>query len=210
MLLQFLVVGDLARLELPGGRRARIVFAQIAGRIDAAAQLHAVAVECAAPYWRRGASGRTAASAHLWANALFIESRNSMKSAKMTSPVGVIRLTWPGCGDRVGALVVGDGIGQQDLAPCEISTWPLATVSASCSSYWTSSAWKAIGALRPAAGRRFQQVRRRLRPRSDRPQQRRQHRGGSRAPAIGLPGRGKPVIRRVSRVLQSVVVRPAH
>src|SRR5829696_3464332 len=34
--------------------------------------------------------------------------------------------------------------------PCEISTCPFATVSPSCSSYSTSSAWNTIGALRSA------------------------------------------------------------
>ena len=38
-----------------------------------------------------------------------------MKSAKTTSPVGCIRLTWPDGGDGVGALIVGDGVGEQDL-----------------------------------------------------------------------------------------------
>ena len=39
--------------------------------------------------------------------------------------------------DRIGALIVADGVGQQDLARLARSRHdPLATVSASCSSYW--------------------------------------------------------------------------
>src|SRR5438067_3440429 len=43
--LVFLVVADLARPQLPGRRRARIVAAEVARRIDAPPQLESIAVD---------------------------------------------------------------------------------------------------------------------------------------------------------------------